>query len=240
MSRKVTTESFIESAREIHGDFYDYSKTVFTASRDPVTITCPIHGDFTHRASSHQQGNGCKKCADAKRRMTTADFIKKARAVHGDRYDYSLVDYKNSHGLITIVCPVHGPFEQLAYTHLQNDGCHKCKYLHHPGGYNYELFKNDRALATSMGIFYIVEYNFPGEIPFIKVGITIHDAYTRHKSHWNRVTILRETVMAMEDAFHYEQVLLHRPDIQQFRYTPRNLNAGVTECFTLGVKPFLF
>jgi hypothetical protein len=85
-----------------------------------------------------------------------------------------------------------------------------------------------------------VEYDFPGEAPFIKIGITVHDAYTRHKSHWNRVEILLEQVMKMEDAFHHEQLLLHRPDIQQFRYKPRNLKAGVTECFTLDVKPFLF
>jgi hypothetical protein len=240
MSRKVTTESYIKEARELHGDFYDYSKTVFTASRDPVTITCPIHGDFTHRASAHQQGNGCKHCSDDRRRMTTADFIKKAEKVHGDRYDYSMVDYKSSHEKVTIVCELHGPFQTKAYLHLQHRGCRKCKYLYHPGGYTYDLFKKNRELAESMGIFYIVEYTFPGEAPFIKIGITIHDAYTRHKSHWNRVEILQETVMPLEDAFHHEQLLLHRPDIQQFRYKPRNLKAGVTECFTLDVKPFLF
>ena len=112
--------------------------------------------------------------------------------------------------------------------------------LFRSGGYTYNLFRENRKLARSTGIFYIVEYDFPGEETFIKIGITVHDAYTRHKSHWKRVTILQETVMAMEDAFHHEQLLLHRPDIQEFRYSPRNLNGGVTECFTLGVKPFLF
>lgn len=240
MSIKVTTESFIEKARELHGDFYDYSKTVYVASRGYVTITCPIHGDFVHRASSHTQGNGCKLCADAKRRMTTEDFINKAKEVHGDRFDYSMADYKSSHEKVTIVCTIHGPYEQIAYQHLQGKACRKCKYLYHPGGYTYQLFKEDRKLAESTGIFYIVEYNFPGEIPFIKIGITMHDAYTRHKSHWKRVTILLEKVMTMEDAFHHEQLLLHRPDIQEFRYEPRNLQAGVMECFTTDVKPYLF
>lgn len=241
MAIEVTTESFIKRAREIHGDFYGYDKTVYTASRNPVIITCPIHGDFVHRASSHSpQGNGCKQCADAKRRMTTEDFIEKATETHGDRYDYSMADYKSSHEKVTVICRLHGAFEQKAYRHIQGDGCRKCKYLYHPGGYTYDLFKENRELARSMGIFYIVEYDFPGEQTFLKVGITRHDAYTRHKSHWNRVTILLETVMPLEEAFHHEQLLLHRPDIQEFRYTPRNLNAGVTECFTTDVKPYLF
>ena len=237
---KATTESFIKNAREVHGDFFDYSKTIYITSRKPVTITCPIHGDFTHKASSHLYGNGCKHCADDKRRMTTADFITKEKETHGDHFDYSMSDYTSSHGKITIGCPLHGTFEQKAYRHIQGDGCRKCKYLNHPGGYTYNLFRENRKLARSTGIFYIVEYNFPGEQPFIKIGITMHNAYTRHKSHWNRVTILQETVMPLEEAFHHEQLLLHRPDIQEFRYEPRNLNAGVTECFTLGVKPFLF
>jgi hypothetical protein len=237
----MDTKTFITRAREVHGDTYLYERTVHPGTKHcKVTITCPIHGDFEHRADMHLQGNGCKQCADDLRKMTTQTFVRKAREVQGDRFDYSLAEFKGSHERITIVCPLHGPFEQTAYLHLQNHGCRKCKYLHHPSGYTYQLFKENRELATSLGIFYIVEYDFPGEIPFIKIGITIHDAYTRHKSNWSRVTILLEQVMSMEDAFHHEQVLLHRPDIQQFRYTPRNLKAGVTECFTTDVKPFLF
>ena len=237
---KLTTEGFIKKAREVHGDFYDYNKTEYITSRKPLTITCPVHGDFTHKASSHLYGNGCKHCADDKRRMTTADFIEKAQKVHGDRFDYSMTDYHNAHGKLTVICKIHGEFQTKAYLHLQKRGCRKCKYLNHPGGYTYNLFRENRELARTTGIFYIVEYDFPGEQPFIKIGITRHDAYTRHKSHWNRVTILLEKVMPLEEAFHYEQLLLHRPDIQEFRYVPRNLKAGVTECFTLGIKPFLF
>lgn len=237
----MDTQSFIDKARGVHGDTYLYERTVYTPVKYcTVIITCSTHGDFEQRAGMHLQGNGCKSCADAKRRMTTEGFIKKAKEVHGDRFDYSMTDYESSHEPVTIICAIHGKYEQKAYRHIQGDGCSKCKYLNHPGGYTYNLFKENRALARSMGIFYIVEYDFPGEIPFIKIGITMHSAYMRHKSHWKRVTILQETVMPLEEAFHHEQLLLHRPDIQEFRYTPRNLNTGVTECFILGVKPFLF
>ena len=237
----MDTKTFIDKARAVHGDNYLYERTVHPGTKHcKVIITCPTHGDFEHRADMHLQGNGCKQCADAKRRMTTEDFIKKAKEVHGDRFDYSMTDYKSSHESVVIICAIHGKHEQLAYNHLQGKSCLECKYLNHPGGYTYNLFKENRELARSTGIFYIVEYDFPGEQPFIKIGITVHNAYTRHKSHWNRVTILMEKVMPMEEAFHHEQLLLHRPDIQEFRYTPRNLKAGVTECFTLDVKPFLF
>ncbi len=241
---KLTTEAFVAKARARHGDRYDYTKTVVRDEnrkplRVPLTITCLAHGDFQQRADSHLQGNGCKKCQDDSRRMTTEDFIKKARKAHGDRFDYSQADYKGSHEMVTIVCPLHGPFEQKAYLHVQNRGCRECKYMNHPGGYSYELFMEDKKLADTPAIFYIVEYKFDNE-EFIKIGITQHDAYTRHKSHWKNVTILTETMMTLKEAFHREQVTLHRPDLQPYRYYPRGIDAGNTECFTLEAKPFLF
>ena len=237
----MDTETFIERAIEVHGDAYMYGKTIHPGTKHcKVTITCPVHGDFEHRADMHLQGSGCKKCADAKRRMTTADFIAKAKQVHGDRFDYTLVDYRSSHEDVRIICELHGTFEQKAYRHLQGDGCRKCKSINHPSGYSYDLFKEDRELATSMGIFYILEYNFPGEVPFIRIGITRNMTDSRHRKYADRVTILLEKIMPLEDAFHMEQLLLHREDIQQFRYKPRNITSGVTECFTADVKPYLF
>ena len=236
---KITTELFVEKARKIHGNDYGYDRTVYLETRKSVIITCPVHGDFEQRAYSHLQGNGCKKCQDDARRMTTEDFIKKARKAHGDRFDYSLADYTGSHKKLTIVCPLHGPFKQQAYLHIQNRGCRECKYMNHPGGYSYDLFMENTELANKRAVFYIVEYNFDDE-SFIKIGITQHNAYMRHKSYWKNVTILAETGMGLRDAFHREQMTLHRPDLQPFRYYPRNIKAGNTECFSLEAKPFLF
>jgi len=65
---KVTdTESFIQKSRIIHGDKYDYSKTVYTKSREKVIITCLVHGDFTQTAHNHLYGKGCFKCSVANR-----------------------------------------------------------------------------------------------------------------------------------------------------------------------------
>jgi len=45
-------------------------------------------------------------------KLTTDEFIKKAREVHGDRYDYSKVEYVNSTSKIRIVCHKHGATNQ--------------------------------------------------------------------------------------------------------------------------------
>lgn len=59
-------------------------------------------------------------------KSTTAEFIAKAKAIHGDRYDYSLVDYKRSRIKVKIICKEHGVFEQTPNNHLNGKGCEKC------------------------------------------------------------------------------------------------------------------
>ena len=75
-------------------------------------------------------GCGCKECRkkklNEKFKFDLETFIKKARDIHGDKYDYSKVVYVNSHTPVTIVCPEHGEFEQMPYSHLNGRGCYKC------------------------------------------------------------------------------------------------------------------
>ena len=59
-------------------------------------------------------------------KLTTEEFIKKAREVHGDKYDYSKVEYVNSKEKVTIICPEHGEFMQVPSMHLRGHGCAKC------------------------------------------------------------------------------------------------------------------
>ena len=54
------------------------------------------------------------------------DFIKKAREVHGDKYDYSKVEYVNNHINVCIICPKHGEFWQVPNSHLNGNGCPAC------------------------------------------------------------------------------------------------------------------
>ena len=131
----ISTEEFIKKAREKHGDKYDYSKTD-TLNRDEngkVIVTCPIHGDFKVEVFKHiYRGDGCRKCGYDKssitQKFTTEEFIKRAKEVHGDKYDYSKVDYVSYDSDVIITCPIHGDFPQTPDSHLQGSGCQKCSF----------------------------------------------------------------------------------------------------------------
>ena len=125
MRRKLTTEEFIARAKEKHGDKYDYSLVEYKNNKDYVTIICPVHGEFTQKAGDHMRGCGCNKCKLESQTKDKEYFIKKARAIHGNKYDYSKVVYKNVHFPVTITCPIHGDFEQRPREHWRY-GCRKC------------------------------------------------------------------------------------------------------------------
>ena len=103
------TEEFIQKAKEIHKNKYDYNKTDYVETDKKVCITCPEHGDFFQRPSDHLSGKGCSKCAN-NIKHTKEDFIDLSRAVHGDKYNYSKVNYINNKTKVCIVCPIHEEF----------------------------------------------------------------------------------------------------------------------------------
>jgi len=124
-SKSHTTESFIKAAKAIHGERYDYSQVEYSNNKLYVTIICSEHGPFSQVAAVHLRGNGCPECGGNKKHSTES-FIKKALAIHGDRYDYSQADYKDSHSPLTIICPVHGSFKQSPSNHFAGKGCPEC------------------------------------------------------------------------------------------------------------------
>ena len=128
--KRSTTEEFIQRARAIHGDKYDYSLVDYKNNKTKVKIICPIHGIFEQKPLSHLSGNNCPQCSSLengkKQTFTNIEFIEKAKEIHGDKYDYSLVDYKTAHNKVSIICKKHGVFEQIAYRHLDGSGCPSC------------------------------------------------------------------------------------------------------------------
>ena len=117
-------KSFIEKARRIHGDKYDYSKVEYKKSNEKVCIICPEHGEFWQRPNDHLSGYGCYKCAN--HMYDNNEFIRRAKIVHNDKYDYSKTRYKSKREKVCIICPEHGEFWQQAGSHLQGNGCPKC------------------------------------------------------------------------------------------------------------------
>lgn len=125
-------EKFIQKAKNKHKNKYSYKKVIYTNSKTKVTITCPEHGDFEQTPASHCQGFGCPTCANKfraeQKRWTLEKFIKESIKVHGNLYDYSKVEYKTNKTKVTIICPIHGEFEQLPYMHLRGSECKQCAY----------------------------------------------------------------------------------------------------------------
>ena len=125
--KKLTIQEFINKAKIVHGDKYDYSLVEYLNSRTKVKIICPEHGIFEQKVNNHvNQRNGCPKCS-GKHSYNNQEFINKAKLIHGDKYDYSLVDYKNNYTKIKIICSEHGIFEQKPNSHLSKYGCPYCK-----------------------------------------------------------------------------------------------------------------
>jgi hypothetical protein len=126
----TTTEEFIQRAKERHKDEYDYSPTKFLGATENLVIRCYIHGLFFQLPNNHIQGRGCIQCgrlkrADKVRIFTIEEFIKQAKNIHQDLYDYSLVKLDNPNN-VEIKCSEHGLFIQSIYTHLRGSGCQKC------------------------------------------------------------------------------------------------------------------
>ena len=130
MGKKLTTAEFISKAKLFHNNKYDYSKVKYIDRRTKVIITCPYHGDFEQSHDIHFRTKGCPKCGilsrASKQRLGTEQFISEARLVHGDKYDYSKVNYINSETKVCIICPTHGETYQSPFNHLHSCGCIKC------------------------------------------------------------------------------------------------------------------
>ena len=138
-TKRKTTEEFIEEARKIHGDKYNYSKAEYVNQLTKVCIICPIHGEFWQTPKQHLRGQGCQKCGLFRnkkhnigtkprgKKYTQKEFIDKLQEIYGDLYDYSKVEYRNRSSKIILICKKHGEFIKSA-TDLINKktGCPFC------------------------------------------------------------------------------------------------------------------
>jgi protein-arginine kinase activator protein McsA len=125
-----TISSFVEAARSVHGMKYEYNNVIYISGSFPVKITCHKHGDFSMGPLLHLAGRGCRKCSDERRgdilSLTTEEFIREAKAIHGEAFDYSVSVYTNNNTKIAIKCPTHGVFDQIPRSHLSGIGCPRC------------------------------------------------------------------------------------------------------------------
>jgi len=129
-SKVLSNEEFIKRARIKHSNKYTYNKTKYCGFDKDVIVTCPEHGDFLINAHQHiSNGTGCPICAKLNKgpaRLTTNEFINKAIEVHGNKYDYSRVNYTLSTDKVEIICSKHGSFWMTPNKHLTGECCPRC------------------------------------------------------------------------------------------------------------------
>lgn len=129
MGRNKTEEK--EFFDKVRNDNYDFNNSVFIDMYTPIEVVCNIHGMFKIiPANMLYKEEGCRFCGYDKmaktKALTKQEFIKRAKKIHGDNYDYSLVDYKNNKTNVSIICKHCGNvFLQTPCNHLKGCGC-KC------------------------------------------------------------------------------------------------------------------
>jgi hypothetical protein len=128
--KKSNTDEFIEKAKDINGDKYDYSKVDYISRFNKVIIICPIHGEFKQTPGNHLSGFECKECGKEKsinkKTKSVENFIKECQKLHGSKYDYSKVEYIKAKSKVKIICYIHGLFFIRPDNHLNGQGCPKC------------------------------------------------------------------------------------------------------------------
>ena len=116
--KRLTTDAFIIKAKKIHGDKYDYSKSVYKSYEEKIIITCPIHGDFLKKTNHHLSGDGCSKCC-RNQRLTQEVFLQRANQIHNKIYNYEYFIFVNNMTKGEIECSKHGLFKMSPDRHLR-------------------------------------------------------------------------------------------------------------------------
>jgi len=188
-------------------------------SKTKIQIICKEHGVFEQRSNDHLMGKGCSKCS-CNYRYNTEEVIEAFKKVHGDKYDYSLVEYINTKTPVKIICKEHGVFEQTSNNHLKEKGCPSCS-INGP--------KQDKP-----GILYYLRVEKDGMVAY-KIGITNRTVKERFGSDMQYITILKEIYYEYgEECYQAEQHIL-----KEFNYAkwtgPDLLQSGNSELFKTDV-----
>jgi hypothetical protein len=140
---RYDNNKIISKFKLIHGDKYDYSQVCYIKNSIKITIKCHEHGFFEQTPSNHLMGKGCIACSGVNR-YDNDTILTKFRAVHGEKYDYSQVEYKGGNNKVIIVCPKHGRFLQRPTGHASGKGCPDCG-----GNIRYD---NEKIVAKFRGV----------------------------------------------------------------------------------------
>lgn len=227
---KSSTHEFIFKAKQIHGDTYEYMLINYKGNREKVQIVCHKHGVFKQTPKDHLDGCGCPKCG-GHAPLTQTDFVIRSIRTHNNRYDYSLAKYITDKIKVTIICPIHGCFEQTPNAHMKGQGCPICNSF---VGYTLKTFETNEQLKSLTGRLYLLKFTETVEkIQFLKVGITKRSIKSRFSSGYEnyKYEILVDKELKLYDAFLLEQHILNA--FKNTKFEPKLPFDGRTECFTI-------
>jgi len=215
------TQNFLNKAKLIHNNKYDYSLVEYINAHIKIKIICPIHGTFIQSPRSHKNGSGCPNCStiNQSKRQTSNNktFINESKIIHNNKYDYSLIEYKQSIKKVKIICPIHGIFKQSPHSHKNGSGCPKCSQENHLGCYNLTTLNRDPQLANNDATLYIIKHNH-----LYKVGITTLNVFQRFTKSIQVISELNN--ISLIESFTKEQEILSK--YSQFKEKPKNWKYG--------------
>ena len=235
---KITTQQIVQEFQNVHNEKYNYSLVEYNTMHTKVKILCPIHGEFEQTPNAHiRQKQGCRKCSTLlnsnSQKSNTLDFIKKAKEIHQNEYDYSKVRYgKNAHEKVEVICKEHGSFHVSPNNHLSKKSkCSFCMKRH--TGWTKTSWKT--SCKGKIAKLYIIKcYN--NKETFYKIGITNKETIKQrfyHKSLMPYNYSIIKIIESKEDPIYIYDLernlhKLHR----NVKYKPLIKFAGDTECFS--------
>lgn len=236
---------WINKAKEIHGELYDYSEINYVNSTTKITINCKIHGSFKQEPNSHLSGKGCGKCTKKTAGLKRSEeyskkFKDKASKRHKGKYLYYEDTVFAAKDRICINCPIHGDFIQIADNHLHGDGCQKCgitllskRMQENPTGWNYTNWQKAGKRSSNFDSFkiYVIRcWNEDEE--FYKIGKTFTTVEKRFKTksslpyEYEVDTVIMQNV---EEVCKLEWILKNCN--KENEYIPKIKFSGMYECF---------
>ena len=221
-------EAFVGRSQEIYGaDRYTYLE-VPESSADHFKLHCNMcDTTFAQKAATHLNGNGCNVCASKKvgllQQYSREEVFDMFYEQHGDKYDYSLVEGVTARDLATIICPIHGPFQQLVGSHRKGCGCPSCSV----GGFN----------GVKPAILYYLRVDRYGIVAY-KIGITNRTVQERFGTEFQYITILKTWDYEVGEEARIVETAIKREN-KEFKYTGISLlESGNTELFTHDIGGF--
>jgi hypothetical protein len=127
--QKYTKETFIASAKKLHGDRYDYSDIVYVNGVTKTKIICSKHGAFHQYPFHHVNGNGCKQCGiEARSSINSIEYQKKVAEINKafDGVVPEHLEFPLGEKAI-IKCHIHGNTEISYKFALKNSKCRACQ-----------------------------------------------------------------------------------------------------------------